>query len=249
MRHIPDVLLVHGGPGAIGSLHPMAIHLSRYHNVLECIQTKYSVTELKDELRTQIGKLPVPSVTLVGHSWGAWLVMMVAVEHPELVDRLILIGCPPFEEKYVSLILENRLSHLHERDKIRFMEIMAELKRKVTEHTLHLLEQYVMKTDNYHLVSDEVHSNVDRRMYEAVWGEAEIMRRRGDLKKMLFDIKCPVTVIHGDYDPHPLAGVLTPLHEAGVSYQFHLLSHCGHSPFLEIEASSDFYSLMNELIG
>lgn len=82
------------------------------------------------------------------------------------------------------------MSHLHERDKIRFMEIMAELKREVTEHALHLLEQYVMKTDNYHLVSDEVHSNVDRRMYEAVWGEAEIMRRRGDLKKMLFDIKC-----------------------------------------------------------
>ena len=50
----PYVVLVHGGPGAVGSLHQMAECLSMKYNVLEYIQTKYTIEELKQELLSQI---------------------------------------------------------------------------------------------------------------------------------------------------------------------------------------------------
>lgn len=46
----PYVVLVHGGPDAIGSLHQMAERLSLKYNVLEYIQTKYTIEKLKQEI-------------------------------------------------------------------------------------------------------------------------------------------------------------------------------------------------------
>ena len=59
------VVLVHGGPGVIGSLKGFAKELS---------------------IRTDKG---VEKVTLIGHSWGAWLVALLAEKYPEVVKCII----------------------------------------------------------------------------------------------------------------------------------------------------------------
>ena len=69
-----SIAVIHGGPGPGGEMATMARELQSEWGVLEPIQTRTSldgqVEELKAVLETS-GDLPV---TLVGFSWGAWLV-------------------------------------------------------------------------------------------------------------------------------------------------------------------------------
>ena len=61
------VVVVHGGPGAIGSLKGFAKELSirADKGIVEAIQSKYSIAELIEELYYQIRENCVEKVTLV----------------------------------------------------------------------------------------------------------------------------------------------------------------------------------------
>ena len=89
---------------------------------------------------------------LIGHSWGAWLSCLVAANHPQLVRKMILIG-PPFEEKYVPLLRENRLKRLTPEERAEFLYLADMLNRRaeVEEATAYLgrLGDSAGKTDAY----------------------------------------------------------------------------------------------------
>ena len=67
------IVLVHGGPGAIGSLKGFARELNELSqmSVIEALQSKYSIDELLEELYNQIKDNCKEKVSLIGHSWGA----------------------------------------------------------------------------------------------------------------------------------------------------------------------------------
>ena len=69
------IVLVHGGPGAIGTLKGFSDELSRVSNigVVEALQSKYTISELIEELKEQILENCEGRVYLIGHSWGARL--------------------------------------------------------------------------------------------------------------------------------------------------------------------------------
>ncbi|MET0663852.1 MAG: alpha/beta fold hydrolase [Ilumatobacteraceae bacterium] len=52
----------------------------------------YSVGAFASGLRDLLAVLDVPSATVVGHSFGGGVAMQLAYQHPELVDRLVLVG-------------------------------------------------------------------------------------------------------------------------------------------------------------
>ena len=120
------IVLVHGGPGAIGSLKGFAKELSMRTQigVVEAIQTKYSIAELIEELYIQISENCSEKVSLIGHSWGAWLVTLFAEKYPELIDNIVLVGCPPLEDKYVTEIGTRRLESLSKDDRTIFQRLM-----------------------------------------------------------------------------------------------------------------------------
>ena len=73
-----SVALAHGGPGAAGEMAPVAAALSRHAGILELHQTKYSIDELVAEMKDQLVASGHPPVTVIGHSWGAWLGFLFA---------------------------------------------------------------------------------------------------------------------------------------------------------------------------
>lgn len=78
----PSVMLLHGGPGAPGSLAPLARLLSDQFSVGEAIQRKadgiaLSVASHIADLH-EVMKQPMD---LVGHSWGAMLALSFASRH------------------------------------------------------------------------------------------------------------------------------------------------------------------------
>ena len=95
------VVLLHGGPGAIGYLAPVANEISSAEGVIEAFQTKNTIEGLLDELNGIILQQAGIPVILCGHSWGAWLATMFTSRNPGLVGKLILVASGPFEENYI----------------------------------------------------------------------------------------------------------------------------------------------------
>lgn len=89
-------------------------------------------------------------------------------------------------------------------------------------------------------------SDLQNDIFQAVWGEAQELRRSGELLKLGQYIRCPVVAIHGDHDPHPAAGVEIPLGRTVKNFRFILLENCGHEPWIERIAREKFYKIVKE---
>lgn len=250
-----QVAVIHGGPGAPGSVAAIARELSKNYGVLEPIQTKTSlegqVLELYGVLMA-FGDLPI---TLIGHSWGAWLAYIITARYPSLTNKLILVGSGPFEEKYVKSLKENRLSRLSSKENKEFQFITDELNSPETEENdkkIARLGELVSKTDNFKPIEIETEEHdrilAEGNTFQLVWNEASKLRKTGSLLEFGKQIKCPVVAIHGDYDPHPAEGITTPLENVIEDFRFYLIKKCGHSPWKEQYANNRFYKIIREEI-
>ncbi|MDD6035244.1 MAG: alpha/beta hydrolase [Lachnospiraceae bacterium] len=244
------VVMVHGGPGAIGSLKGFSKELSELANigVVEAIQSKYSIDELIEELCCQIRSNCTAKVSLIGHSWGAWLVALFAEKYPEMIDNVIMIGSGPLEDKYVSEIGSRRLQNLSGEDCAIFQRLV---KNQVTDEDMAKIPQILDKTDNYCLENKENHKadKADSDMHNKVWSEAAKLRTDGYLLNCFKRIKSRLYLIQGEYDPHPVNGVMIPLQENGVLCETHILKKCGHSPFMEKYAKDELYKILIQIIN
>ncbi|RPI16147.1 MAG: alpha/beta hydrolase [Ignavibacteriae bacterium] len=233
--------VIHGGPGAAGDLKPVAEELSKHCGVIEPLQTKYSINDLVEELHSQISGLVQSPVTLIGHSWGAWLALLFAAEYPGLIKKLILIGSGPFEEKYTLKMMEERINHLSEEDKNKYFNILKNSNGIMTGELGNILS----KADTYDLLPGiETEIEFDAELHLSVWNEAKVLRRNGKLMEYVSKLKCPVTAIHGDYDTHPAEGVSQPLAKVLKAFKMILLEKCGHSPWKERFARDKFFKIL-----
>ncbi len=248
-----SVAVVHGGPGARGEMAPVARELSSRWGVLEPLQTATSVHGQVEELKSILemaGDLPT---ALIGFSWGAWLVFILAASYPKMVKKLILIGSGPFEEKYVARITETRLSRLSEEERakvesiVRILENSENAGAEEKNAALARMGALFSKVDAYDPAAFEP-IDVDCRadVFQAVWKEAALLRGAGKLLELGKAIECPVVAIHGDSDPHPAEGVKRPLSAVLKSFRFILLEKCGHAPWIERRAREKFYEILEE---
>jgi pimeloyl-ACP methyl ester carboxylesterase len=242
------VAVLHGGPGAPGSMAPVARELAVNWGVLEPLQTATSVIGQIEELRTVVrdyGHLPI---TLVGSSWGAMLGFIVAAHYPDLVKKLILVGSGPYEERYAANILATRLSRLTPAERREAHSLLTALEdpdRQDKGAALAQLGRLFTRTDAYKPMTLETEIlEVQPQLHQQVWGEAAALRKSGRLLALGQQIQCPVVAIHGDYDPHPAQGIEQPLAAVLTDFRFILLRNCGHLPWLEKEAGDKFYEIL-----
>jgi pimeloyl-ACP methyl ester carboxylesterase len=204
------------------------------------------VEELK-ELLEESADLPV---TLIGHSWGAWLGYIFAARHPGLVRKLILVSSGGFEEKYAATTYETRLSRLNEEERGEVISLLDITRNRASDNGnsgFARLGELFFKTDAYDPLPLEPPETVfSLEIYKNVWGEATRLRRSGKLLEMGRDISLPVVAIHGDYDSHPAEGVKKPLSDVLKDFRFILLEKCGHKPWIERQARERFLAILEE---
>lgn len=246
-----EAAVLHGGPGAAGTAACIARRLANSAGILEPLQTAKSVQGQIEELDQQLKRYVSAPVALVGHSWGAWLAALYAAAHPHLVKHLVLVGAGPFEEAYVPQILQRRMDNLTMEDTENFRQTLNELKRG-NGAAMERLGMLVEKADNVCVIPGETKKQdvlpADGTVYQAVWPEAEQLRRKGELINAIRKITIPITILHGENDPHPPEGVIQPLKTAGIQYRAVIFPRCGHSPFQEQYAIEHFYKVLTELI-
>jgi len=246
------VAIVHGGPGAPGSIAPVTRELSKDMPVLEPLQTKSSIDGQIAELADVLKKNAEIPVVLVGHSWGATLSYMTAARYPQLIDKLVLIGIPPLMLKDRPDLTATWLDRLSEKERVEFIaleklvwdgdlanksEPMGRLFRLITK-----AECCEMLPGKDEVLEYQVKANVFifRELYKITEGTQLVELGR--------KILCPVTVIYGDYDPRPAAAVKEPLSRVIENFKFIMLEKCGHYPWLEKYARDEFFKILREEI-
>ena len=212
------IVVLDGGPGAPGSAAPLAEALGAVRPRLDA----RSVAGQVDQVRAAIVD---PPVTLVGWSWGAMLAVLVAGGHPELVRKLVLVGCGPLDAAYAP-------------------QVEATRRARLTSEELERGE--FSKADDYDPIDARRDVSFDVAVFEDVWNEASSLRTAGGFLESVARVRCPVVAIHGDHDPHPAEGVRVPLAAAVGDIEFHLLERCGHEPWRERYARDRFYELLRE---
>ena len=238
-----DIVVLHGGPGAAGSAFGLAGLISKEFGVLEPMQSKYTIMELEEELKEQIENHCSGKVIMAGHSWGAWLAGLFAERFPDKVEKVILIGCGPLDETYVSQIQERRKENMTQGEAEEFDQILRKLEAGCGEKDEYLrrLGEICDRADGYQ--EEESLGNqaqVNGNLYEKVWKEAAGLRKSGKLLERFARISCPLTLISGAVDPHPPEGVIRPLRDRNVDIKSYVLDRCGHTPWREKYAREEF---------
>ena len=117
----PPVILIHGFGGSMWQWEYQQHQLSQHFRVLTLdmigsgLSAKpdiaYTPHELVDFLREFMDVLEIKQASLVGNSLGAGIAIGLALDHPQLVDRLVLISGFPdrVEERLASPLFKRAL--------------------------------------------------------------------------------------------------------------------------------------------
>jgi pimeloyl-ACP methyl ester carboxylesterase len=245
-----EIAVIHGGPGAPGTMAPVARRLAMYQGVLEPLQTAATLDGQVMELKAVLEDHADFPVTLIGSSWGAWLSFILSARYPGLTKMIIMVGSGPFDEKYAANIMETRLSRLNaeERKEVHSLtEILDEPAAGDKNATLARLGKLLIKADAFNPSTQDTETvECQYDIHIGVWREASALRRSGKLLELGKQIKCPVVAVHGDYDPHPPEGVQKPLSATVEDFRFIPLTNCGHYPWIETDAQERFFEILKE---
>ncbi len=105
----PAVLFLHGYSSFLNMWYPTAVGLAdRHRSILVDLpghglsdrrEADYSPQGVAATMWKLLDQLGEQRVALVGHSWGASVALAMALQHPERVDRLVLVDGWVYEEQ------------------------------------------------------------------------------------------------------------------------------------------------------
>lgn len=265
-----SIAVLHGGPGAPGSAAGLASGLAaglakrQIHGlpdslsgVLEPHQSALTVDGQCEELDQQLKAHAVLPAVLVGWSWGAMLGLLYAARHPELVSQLVMVGCGPLETRYATNIMTERLQCLTPEERREAQQLIssllkqpaqgasdAELNRRMARFGL-LMD----KADSVDPIETKSSGVCDYAQHMSIWTEAAKLRGNGEMLKAAAALECPVTIIHGSHDPHPIDGVRRPLEQVHSDVRVFSLENCGHTPWNERQARDEFFSILVDVVA
>ena len=256
--------LVHGGPGAPGMLAPLARELAAEGHgtgigtgtgigILEPLQSASSIDGQVEELADTLRDERSGPWTLIGSSWGAMLAVFTAQRHPELIARAVLVGCAPFDPdggRRTDAARRARMdaAQLEEFERLEIAVGDADPRTASTATaTFARIADLLLAVDHVNPTVDHLEViEHQREVFAAVWAEVEQRRRAGTLLDVGRRLSCPVVVLHGTYDPHPLEGVVEPLRAVAADLRVHVLEGCGHLPWIERDARARFLDVLRD---
>lgn len=248
--------VIHGGPGAPGSMAPVARELAASGlGVLEPLQAADSLDGQVDELQAVLRAHSQPPITLIGWSWGAMLSFITAARHPALARKLILVSSGVYDARYAPAIMETRMSRLNAEDRAAIEGAFQRLDDPGDPGRdaalAYIGSTLKHKTDSFDLLADPDADvlAVQPEIHQKVWADASALRASGDLVALGRAIRCPVVALHGDYDPHPATGIREPLEGVLADFRIEILERCGHYPWQERYARDAFFARLRDAIA
>ena len=238
-----EAVVVHGGPSASHiSLLPAIDELAQgrrlhYYDQRGCGKSPVSPptplgwqNQVAD-IHGLIDLWQIKEATIIGHSWGALLSLLFAIQSPDRVARMLLVAPAPTTAEGRSEYLDRLGRRMTE------LEISKQ-QRELIQSDLRRCDPVAFRQRAFELslapyLKDPKHSysiapfQISHRVREAVW------RSLGDydLTDELSRLSVPTLVIHGQFDPIPLSSsqqIATLL-----ASQLEVFEDSGHMPFFE----------------
>ena len=249
-RH--SVVVLHGGPAASGDAAPIAQGLSDSFRVIEPWQRGSGVEPLTvarhiDDLRSLITGLDsVSPPALVGHSWGAMLALCYAAAHPNSVGPIVLVGCGTFDAASRARMKEI----LQERTDSDLRERLARITASTSDAAdLHMKKHKLTRDLSVYDRAEpwpekEEYEPLDARAHRETWDDMMRLQSDGTYPSAFTRITSDVLMLHGSYDPHPGPMIYESLRPFIPRLEYRQLDRCGHSPWLERFARTEFFSIL-----
>jgi pimeloyl-ACP methyl ester carboxylesterase len=246
------VVVLHGGPAAVGDAAPIARGLSDSFTAIEPWQRgsgeePLTVARHVEDLRALITGLNSASPpALVGHSWGAMLALCYGASYPNEAGPIVLVGCGTFDDASRARMKEI----LQERTDRRLQEQLAQVAASASDAADLHIKRYKLTRDLsvYDRAEPwpekEEFEPLDVRAHAETWGDMMRLVSDGTYPGAFTRIASEVLMLHGDYDPHPGPMIYESLRPYIRTLEYRELNRCGHSPWLERSARSEFFSAL-----
>ncbi len=253
----PPVILLHGGPGAPGSMAPVGRALGETFRVLEPFQRSSDKDNDKDQppltVARHIADLDelidsrhsMAPPALVGHSWGAMLALAYAAAHPGSVRALALISCGTFNaasRARMKFLLDQRFTPQLRRQ-------MEQLRAGFPDpnQRLKAVGDFLLPLYSFDLVTTNTETGgCDARAHDETWHDMLHLQESGVYPAALAAIKVPVLMLHGAADPHPGTMIRDSLLPYLPQLEYREWVHCGHYPWLERAVRGEFFALLRD---
>ncbi len=253
----PQVIVLHGGPAAVGSVAPIARELASSFRVIEPWQRGSGEIPLTVDLHVQdlldlvsgcnSGGCPA----LVGWSWGAMLALAYAAAHPESAGPIVLVGCGTFDKaarRRMRDILRERIDD-------DLQEQLERLAQDYPDPAKQLERRYELTKNLYDFdplpdaPNEAPDEPFDMRAHTETWDDMICLQELGVYPAAFADISSPVLMLHGAYDPHPGMMVYDSLRPYIHQLEYHEWERCGHSPWLEKHVHEEFFSVLRDWLN
>jgi pimeloyl-ACP methyl ester carboxylesterase len=219
----PTVVVLHGGPAAVGGAAGLAEGLADHFRVLEpwqrgsgaeALTVARHVADLHDLVRT----LP-ERPAIVGESWGAMLALAYGAAHPRATAAIGLVGCGTFDATA----------------RARLTATLAERRASPRPY------DYDPLRPPY---EDEMPEPFDGAAHVESWDDMLRLQQAGVYPQAFAAIRSPVLMLHGDHDPHPGAMIRDSLKPHLPQLDYREFARCGHSPWIERFAREPFFAAL-----
>jgi pimeloyl-ACP methyl ester carboxylesterase len=245
----PVIFLLHGGPGAAGSVWDLAEELSDEFQVHEAIQRRSGARRLTVFRHvSDLRELVVAPAVMVGHSWGAMLGLSFAARYPASLRGLVLIGCGTYDSRSREIYRARMQKNLGSAGRQRVEALSEEIGACSSDPRRDRLFAKLGQMDSRAQAFDELRLRAgyraildfDSRGFEETWDDAVRLQRVGREPAAFRAISCPVLMLHGDDDPHPGGRIATTLRRYIPQLEYHSFPRCGHVPWRERHARERF---------
>ena len=251
------IILVHGGPSLFGYMKSLGKQLAPNYKVIDYAQKgTYESPGSSNELNIDshiddLAKIIKDNsskgkVVLLGHSWGASLSLLTVAQHPDLVEKVIIIGTAPLEEKTADAFSENLNRKFLKSVKVKLEKLDRKLELAKTDQDKNKLMQ-----DRLKLIGPYYHLNpkTEELMPSSNWNYVTFLNSidslwkkidAGEIPALLKKVKTPVIAFHGDSDPIPHQETFIFLKSNIGNLKTIKVEHAGHFPWLEETSKERF---------
>lgn len=251
------IILVHGGPSLFGYMKSLGKQLAPSYKVIDYAQkgtyespgssNELSLDSHIDDLAKIIkDNSSKGKVVLLGHSWGASLSLLTVAQHPDLVEKVIVIGTAPLEEKTADVFSENLNRKFPKSVKVKLEKLDRKLELAKTDQDKNKLMQ-----DRLKLIGAYYHLNpkTEELMPSSKWNYVTFLSSidslwkkidAGEIPALLKKVKISVIAFHGDSDPIPHQETFQFLKRNIGNLKTIKVEHAGHFPWLEETSKEKF---------
>jgi proline iminopeptidase len=204
----------------------------------------YTLADQINDLEDLRAHLGADRIELLGHSWGGYLVMAYAAQHPEHISHLIIVDSAAPKFKDTIFLFDNVFPEGTERQhSVSFAEEMGDKGASDTD-----LREYFSMLFYSPQNRDKFLATVSPSVYRKDINEAvEKDIERFDLNPEIRKFRFPTLVITGRYDMNVAPVVAYKIHQAIPGSHFAVFERSGHLPFFE--EPDAFVPVMEEFLA